>query len=340
MDLHTTRDQDEIIESAQEYLSRELPADRSITQKDTALSGRQWRGMADMGWFSMGLSEEAGGLGLSVIEEALVMREFGRYLAPPQALGTMLAAHLAVDAGETTLAAALASGDRRAAIAVPAQGGTTGGPATGAYRLVDTDQADLAIGWSSAGAFLAPMDAFIGREVVAPMDATLQISTAEGLDAGKAVWRSDNDGLFNARARVLTAAALTGGAEAVCAVSTEYAKVRHQFGKPIGSFQAIAHPLAKMATRNEAALACLYYAAVCVRDGKPDRDLFTASARSVAYYAGYDNAVASMQIHGGYGQTYEYMPHFYLKRAMIYGLVGGGVAADEADVLEADSIII
>ena len=339
MDLHTTRDQDEIIESAQEYLLRELPADRAPTQKDTALSGRQWRGLADMGWFSMGLSEEAGGLGMSVVEEALVLREFGRNLAPPQALGTMLAAHLAAESGESALAAALASGDRRAAIAVPVQEGSTGGPWTGGYRLVDTDQADLAIGWSAAGAFLAPIAAFSGRAVVPSLDAMIQVTTAEGLDAGQAVWRSDNDGAFNARARVLTAAVLTGGAEAVCAVSVDYAKIRHQFGRPIGSFQAISHPLAKMATRNEAALACLYYAAVCVRDGKEGRDLYAASARSVAYHACYDNAAASMQIHGGYGQTYEYMPHFYLKRAMIYGLAGGGVAADEADILAADSLL-
>ncbi|MDB5446255.1 MAG: hypothetical protein JWQ97_1572, partial [Phenylobacterium sp.] len=51
------------------------------------------------------------------------------------------------------------------------------------------------------------------------------------------------------------------------------------------------------------------------------------------------NAKAAMQVHGGYGQTYEYLPHFYLKRAMIYGQVGGGVEADEALVLAAPALM-
>jgi alkylation response protein AidB-like acyl-CoA dehydrogenase len=333
MDLHPTRDHDEISETAADYLSRELPADRAPKLTETSLTPAQWRGLADMGWFAMALPEEAGGLGMSVVEEALVLREFGRNLLPPSTLATMLAARLALELGQTEQAGALASGALRAAIAVPVQAAKINGPATGAYRLVDTHRADIAIGWSPEGAFLAPLDAFAGRVVARPVDASLEICTAEGLDAGRAFWRDDAQTDFNARARVLTAAMLTGGAEAVRDLSAEYVKVRHQFGRPIGAFQAIAHPCADMAVRCEAALSCLFYASVCVRDGLAERDLYTASARSVAYHAAYDNAAASMQVHGGYGQTYEYLPHFYLKRAMIYGLVGGGVEVDEAAVV-------
>jgi len=132
---------------------------------------------------------------------------------------------------------------------------------------------------------------------------------------------------------------LTGGAEAARDISSEYAKVRHQFGKPIGSFQAISHPLAEMAVRCESAVAALFYAAVCVRDQLRERDLYCAVARSVAHTANYENAKAAMQVHGGYGQTYEYLPHFYLKRAVIYGLTGGGVETDEAEILAAESIL-
>lgn len=338
MDLHPTRDHDEISESAQEYLARELPADRAPKLTETSLSPSQWRGLAEMGWLGMGLPEEAGGLGMSVVEEALVLREFGRQLVPPQALASMLAAHLALELGQAETAAALASGERRAALAAPTSESARSGPWTGAYRLVDTHRADLAIGWSSAGAFLAPLEAFRQRAVAAPLDATLEICTAEGLDAAQAGWLASDGSGFLPRARVLTAAMLTGGAEAVRDLTAEYAKVRHQFGRPIGAFQAIAHPCADMAVRCEAALACLFYAAVCVRDGLPERDLYAASARSVAYHANYLNAQASMQVHGGYGQTYEYLPHFYLKRAMIYGLVGGGAEADEAEVLRAESL--
>lgn len=338
MDLHPTRDQDEIREAAADYLSRELPADRSPKLTETALSPAQWRGLADMGWFAMGLPEDAGGLGMSVVEEALVLREFGRCLAPPQTLATMLAAHLALALGRSEEAAALASGARRVAIAIPSGAATRDGPSAGAYRLVDTGLADLAIGWSREGAFLAPLEAFKGRVVAPPLDASLETCTADGLDLARAAWRPAGDDDFAARANVLTAAVLTGGAEAIRDLSVEYAKVRHQYGHAIGSFQAVAHPCADMAVRAEAALSLLYYAAVCVRDGLPERDDYAASARSVAYNAAYLGATAGMQIHGGYGQTWDYLPHFYLKRAMILGLAGGGVEADEAAIFEADAL--
>jgi alkylation response protein AidB-like acyl-CoA dehydrogenase len=336
MDLHPTEDQEAILAAAQDYLSRELPADRAPQLTETALTPAQWCGLADMGWFAMGLPENRGGLGLSVVEEAFVLREFGRNLVPPQALATMVAAHLAAALGEVGLVQALAGGQSRAAIAVPLAPAADG-PSAGEYRLVDTAGADLVVGWSQAGAFLAPVEAFKDRLAAPPLDATLEISTTVGLDVAQVRWRGA-DPAFHARASVMTAAVLTGGAEAVRDIAGEYAKVRHQFGQPIGRFQAVAHPIAEMAVRAESALACLFYAAVCQRDGLAERDLFCASARSVAFHANYLNAKAAMQVHGGYGQTYEYLPHFYLKRAMIYGQVGGGVEADEDLVLAAPAL--
>jgi hypothetical protein len=248
------------------------------------------------------------------------------------------AAHLALALGKADEAAALASGARRAALAIPTGAATREGPFAGAYRLVDTGLADLAVGWSAEGALLAPLDAFNGRQVADPLDASLEICTAESLDLARAAWLAAEGSEFPVRANVLTAAVLTGGAEAIRDLSVEYAKVRHQYGRPIGSFQAIAHPCADMAVRAEASLSLLYYAAVCARDGLSERDLYAASARSVAHNAAYQGAAASMQVHGGYGQTYDYLPHFYLKRAVIYGLAGGGVEADEAAIFAADAL--
>jgi len=339
MDLHPTRDHDEISEAARDYLTRELPAESAHGRTETALSPSQWRGLAEMGWFAMGLPEAHGGLGLSVVEEALTAREFGRALVPPQALATMLAAHLAVELGEGALAARLAAGEARCGLAVPVQEAKDG-PSAGEYRLVDVGAAEILLGWSQAGAWLAPLSAFRGTASAHGVDATLETRTAEGLDLAQARWAPAGDGAFLARASVLTAAMMTGGAEAVRDLTAEYVKVRQQFGQPIGRFQAVAHPCADMAVRAESALACLLYAAVCVRDGRPERDLYCASARSVAHRANYENARASMQAHGGYGQTWEYLPHFYMKRAMILGRVGGGVEADEARVLAAPSVLV
>ncbi|MBV9510840.1 MAG: acyl-CoA/acyl-ACP dehydrogenase [Caulobacteraceae bacterium] len=339
MDLHPTLDHEEISRSAREYLAEQITPSRSPKPDSTALDPSQWNSLVNMGWFAMGLPEGDGGLGLSVVEEALVVREFGRQLVPPQALATMLAVHAALAVGDAGLAAGLAEGSRRAAFAVPMAPSQVGAPWTGAYRLVDCERADLTLMWSQHAVALAPLDAFGGRQQAPALDASLEVQTADSFDPARAQWKVEPDAGFLDRARILTAAALTGGAEAVRDISAEYAKTRHQFGKPIGSFQAIAHPCADMAVRSEAALACLYYAAVCLRDGRPETGLYSAAARSVAFNAAYANATASMQLHGGYGQTYEYLPHFYVKRAMIYGLIGDGVETDEGSVLAGEPLL-
>src|SRR4051812_38042047 len=103
MDLFATTDQQEIIASAFYFLSREMPPERMPKQTSTGVSRTEWARLADMGWFGLGLPEHVGGLGLSIVEEALVMREFGRHLIPPAAMATVLAGHLAAGAGEARL---------------------------------------------------------------------------------------------------------------------------------------------------------------------------------------------------------------------------------------------
>lgn len=336
MDLHPTSDQLEIMTSAQDYLARELPADRMPKQTATTATGKEWRGLADMGWFGLGLAEEAGGLGLTVVEEALVMREFGRNLVPPSALATVLAAHLAAAGGDAALVEALTSGNKRAGFAIPAGEDPT--DASGPFRLLDSDGADLFVVWTPTAGLLAEREAFGNTAALRSFDDSIQVLSAERLDASKVKARDESAG-FQHRARLLTAAMLTGGAEATRDLSAEYVKVRTQFGRPIGSYQAVSHPCAEMAVDAEASAAILQYAAVCVRDGSEEAEMYTAAAKMVAGDAARKAAAASMQVHGGYGQTYEYMPHFYLKRAHIYQALGGGVAAERVPIINAKSTL-
>ena len=332
MDLHPTTDHDEIIRSASDYLSREFPAERMPRETEPALSSSHWRGLADMGWFAMGLPETAGGLGLSVVEEVLVVREFGRHLVPPQAVATMIAAHAALAAGRADLAERFASGLARAAFATPL-------PASGGRRLIDAAHAEWILAWTDDALALAPIEAFGDQTIESSIDPTIEIRTALRFDEARALAPPADGGALSDRARLLCAAALTGGAEALRDIAAEYAKIRHQIGKPIGAFQAIAHPCADMAVRAEAALASLYYGAVCLRDGLSERALYAGAARSVACRANYDNATAAMQIHGGYGQTYDYLPHFYLKRAMIFELAGEPVVEDERRIFASRAVL-
>jgi alkylation response protein AidB-like acyl-CoA dehydrogenase len=336
MDLFPTDAQNEIITTAVDTLTRELPADRMPKQKGTAPPPRDWRGLAEMGWFGLGLPEEAGGLGLSVIEEVLVVREFGRHLAPPSTISTILAGHLAAAAGDTALVEALMSGEKRAGFAVPSGHDLTA--VDGPFNLLDSDGADLFVVWTPSVGLLADRDAFKDVTVVRAIDDSLQVCKTTGLDQSRVRARSEAAD-FQHRARLLTAAMLVGGAEATRDISAEYAKVRQQFGHPIAVFQAISHKCADMAVDCEASVAVLQYAAVCMRDGSAEAELYTAAAKVVAGHAARNAAASAMQIFGGYGQTYEYMPHFYLKRAHIFEALGGGAHVSGAPVLAAASTL-
>ena len=329
MDLYPTSDQEQIIEAAASYMKGELPADRLPTAGDAGVGVGAWRSLAAMGWFAMGVAEDKGGLGLSVVEEALVLREVGRQAGPLSVLATALAASAAAALGDTVLVADLASGARRAAFGlVDAR--------DGGYRLLDVVHADLVLAWDTSGIGLADLTAFPGRRPVRCIDLSLQALSADAPAAGDIRWAPAD---LVRRARLLAAAFLVGGAEATRDLSTEYAKVRVQYGKPIGAFQAISHACARMALGCEEAVSMLQFAAVCVRDEKEQPDFQAAAARVVAARVAYDNATAAMQLFGGYGQTYDYLPHFYLKQAILIGMLGGGADEDLAAVISVASTL-
>lgn len=334
MDLCPSDDQEVISNSTAEFLREEFPADRLPKQTGTHVPAAAWRSLAQMGWFGLGLDEASGGLGLSLVEEALVVREFGRVLLPPSALATILAGHIAAASEDAVLVATLTDGAVHAGFAV-ARDEADG---AGQYLLLDSDGADLFVLWTRDEASLVSRDAFASIEPVEGFDASVQVCLAQGRDATRVLGSGDL-GPFDDRARVLTAAMLVGGAEATRDISTVYAKTRQQFGRAIGEFQAISHRCARMAVECEASLALLHYAAVAARDGAAEAQTYCAAARLVAGNTARNAAADAMQIFGGYGQTYDYLPHFYLKRAHIYQALGDGGEAESATILAATSVL-
>ncbi|EUA51426.1 acyl-CoA dehydrogenase, C-terminal domain protein [Mycobacterium xenopi 3993] len=119
------------------------------------------------------------------------------------------------------------------------------------------------------------------------------------------------------RAMVLSAAYLTGLAAAAAQAATEHAKIRVQFGKPIGVNQAIKHRCVDMAVAAEAAQAQSFFAAIALDSGRADALLQVLSAVIVAGKAAVDNAAAGIQVFGGIGYTFENDMHLYLKRAHV-----------------------
>lgn len=316
MDLQPTVDQVDMVSTVEAWLTRELsrPQLHERLRTDTAVDDGAWRRAADLGLFSLGLPEDAGGAGGPVVEEALVARALGRHLAPVSFLGSVLGARLAHAAGEPELRDALAEGRSRVAVALPSVDPT-------AVDVVDLPGADRVVSVSGGALVLARVDS-AGAEDLESLDPSSTLHRLPVTRLTDPVVASDDGGLA-LLARLLAAAMLVGQAEAARDAAVGHAKTREQFGRPIGVHQAVKHPCADMAVRCEAASSLLLLAALALRDGRPDAVFQVSAAKRTAALAATENARANVQIHGGMGFTWENDAHLFLTRSHLLSRVFG-----------------
>jgi len=332
MDLMQSEDQDAIQETVRSFLSDRLPLDRTrvLAAQFTTTEGAGepaaiWRDAGSLGFFGLGLPQERGGAGFSVTEEMILLQEIGRVLAPGPWLGSVVAAGIAADEGER---AAIVAGERPCALVAVASGDrfeVSGTEASGSLaRVADAGFAQALLvragdGWYyvrrgddwrvEAGRSLDPMR---------PL-ASLSFAGAECSEvaSGAAAERLDD------RVTALSCAEAIGGIESTVNMSVEYCKVRTQFGKPIGSFQAVKHRCADMAVRAEVARSATIYAVVSLRDAAADAAHHVAVAKLMCGDAYLKNGADNIQNHGGMGFTWECDAHLYMKRAHSFDLTFG-----------------
>jgi alkylation response protein AidB-like acyl-CoA dehydrogenase len=311
IDLSLSDEQRELVDSAAGLLSERSPVSRLRPSGDHSDVHSL---LADWGWFRVGLPESAGGLNLGIAEEALLYLEAGRFLLSPSVLATTLAAGLAA----ADLRVPLLDGSRRAALVMAAG-------ENGAYCF-DRNNAALLVMIDTDGVALFPVDAFRG-EPVAGLDESVAMEKGR-LDRQICLSRESGQ-----RAVLLTAAMLAGIARASCDLAVEYAKVRQQFGQPIGAFQAVKHHCANMALYAFSAEAQVRMAAASVADPVGSRVFQLAAAARTAMVAARTNGATAIQVHGGMGFTAECAAHFYLKRSHLLSELIGGLERQEAWLL-------
>ena len=302
---HPSADQLALGSTIDESLAALLPLSRlhASYQEDAKI----WSSLEEIGVFGIGVSEEMGGSGLGAVEEALIVMGLGRRLASPGVLATIGAAHLQLNGS-----AAAFRGNRVAA----------------AYRrgdriiVVDEPGAALVLLRDCSGAALYDSRTCTSRPVD---DRRWLAALREAADVGEQLARCDESQL--ARLRLIDAAALAGIAEAVLEMGVAYAGMREQFGRPIGSFQAVKHHCANMAIAARCARDQTSFAAVALDEGRADAQLQVECAFFVAGSAALDNAGKNIQIHGGMGFSDEADPHLFLKRAQLIVAIAGGLEA-------------
>jgi alkylation response protein AidB-like acyl-CoA dehydrogenase len=335
VDLLPSPDQLELTAAAREFFAEQVPPAGIRLRRDepAVLDVTTWHAGAELGLLGLSLPEDVGGSGLGLDDEVLVFREIGRGLVPGPFLSTALGARLAVLSGSPDLARRMVEG--RAAVALGELRDGSVGPETLTGRLDVLDAAGasfvLVLGEDGAGLVDA---AALGELTPQPsIDPGTRLASADVDAAPVLCWLPETEEPLRLRALVLVSAVLVGIAEAVRDQSSEYAKTRVQFGRPIGVNQAIKHRCADMAVAAEAALSQTLFGAVALASDRADREFQVLAAKIVAARAAIDGAAANIQIHGGMGFTYEHDAHLYLKRAHVLDLLFGRTADHLAALL-------
>jgi alkylation response protein AidB-like acyl-CoA dehydrogenase len=302
-----------------------------------------WSAMAEQGWLAIELPEDEGGLGLGMVELAVLCEEIGRRLVAAPFLSTIVAlAALSGDearaeAGTKDWREALGQGAAVGCVAAtPGRNGLTVSGSAGRARLSGrtppvayAPSADVAVVLADDGGVYGVDLRTEGQPAALPaMDRTRELGVL-AFDGTPARFLGDGEAaaLVVDRAATLASAEMLGAADHVLAISVQYAKDRVQFGKPIGSFQAVKHMLADALVDVEGMRSTAYYAAWCAAAGDPERALSASMAKAWCSDASRRVMAVGLQVHGGIGFTWEHEMHLYLKRAQLDQVSYGDAAA-------------
>jgi alkylation response protein AidB-like acyl-CoA dehydrogenase len=340
MNLLPTQEQQQIVDMVRSFLDDHAKVERLRPDKFGQIGNPDavlWPRLGELGVLGLGVPEEAGGLGLSAVEEALVYTELGRALASIAVLGATLGAHLAARAG-IDHAADIVAGTLPVGLAVPRRPLTIGPCISGEVHLIEAEGAELVVLLAGDGVALLHTAHFKEIEERLSMDSHMRLARARFDEMQPIVWAGADDPVYT-RADVLIAAYATGCAEASLALAVDYAKMREQFGKPIGSFQAVKHKCADMAIAAEVASCQTAFAAISHAEGMPDAAFHALAARIVAVDAALRNGATGIQVHGAIGFTAEVDAHLYVKRAHLLDFLGGTLREQRAGMMRIDAAV-
>jgi alkylation response protein AidB-like acyl-CoA dehydrogenase len=337
MALGLTEEHQQLAETIRSWAQRNCPAEAVRAAADGPDSGSArylqsfGPSLAEQGLLGLHLPDDDGGQGFGLPELTVALEELGRALVPGAFLPTVLASAVLSAGGVTgKLTAGLAGGSATGAVCLAT--GLTGSVDADGGLTIDGEAAPV-LGAGLADLLILPVRTSQGEEWAVVEASTLEVTTLESLDLTRPVGRVAGAGATVAADRLLpgldrttvtSLAAILFGAEATgiadWAVHTaaEYAKIRQQFGRPIGQFQAVKHRCAWMLTSAELAAAAVWDAARTEPDAAADRQ--REFAATVAAVLALDAAVSCVneciQVLGGIGYTWEHEAHLYYRRAM------------------------
>jgi alkylation response protein AidB-like acyl-CoA dehydrogenase len=370
MDLAFTPEQDMLRDSVRGFLADRVPMVRvrQLMETDAGFDRAVWEEMAGMGWQGMAIPESFGGAGFTFLELGILMEEMGRALTPvPFFSSIVLGAGTVLIGGSDGQRAALltgiATGERIAALAVVEPSGSWAESGIGTTAVGDGDNVRIngtksyvvdghvadtlivagRVENGTVGLFVVDASAPGVKAVrLETMDMTRK--QAEVVLSDVVVPESDRLGapgsgwgtierVYDLAATALAFEQIGGGAHCL-EMSVDYATVRHQFGRPIGSFQAVKHKCADMLVHLEGARSTASYAGWAAAESAEELPTAAALAKAYCSDAYFSVAAETIQVHGGIGFTWEHDAHLYFKRAKSDALMLGDAAAWRATLAD------
>jgi alkylation response protein AidB-like acyl-CoA dehydrogenase len=337
-----TDEQQAIKSTARDFLAARYKSERirELAESEHGFEPSDWQEMAELGWTGLAVPEEWGGQGLGIVELAVLFEEMGYALAPsPLLSSTVVGLALSLcgsDDQRERFLRPLAAGEMRGTPALwdadtPATIGEFSMEAREEGDAVVLDGEKVLVMDAAAADFLLVATADGRRHLVERGAAGVTVTPSTSIDPTRRLYSVRFDGarvgpedslpaaaadyfpVFH-RICVALAAESTGIAQRTMEMAVAYAKDRQQFGRPIGSYQAVSHRCAQMLLETENARSAVYGAAWAA-DADPESLPKAASmAKAYASDAGWRVPDASIQVHGGIGFTWEHDLHFFLKR--------------------------
>jgi len=356
MNFAFTEEQDELRRTVRAFLDSKSPesAVREQMETEDGYDTAVWSQMAQqMGLQGLHVPEEYGGSGFSYVELGIVLEEMGRALLCAPFFSTVVLAantliHSGDDAAKKDFLPGIASGETIATVAfteptgkwdesgitMEATSNGDGWTLSGAKSFVldgHSAQLILVAARSGKGVSLFAVEgdaAGLTRTSLSTMDQTRKQAKLDFENVPTRLVGTEGEG-WNVLSTVLDlvavglAAEQVGGAQKVLDMAVEYAKVRVQFGRPIGSFQAIKHKCADMLLEVESAKSAAYYGMWCASEMNDELPSVASLAKAYCSEAYFHAAAENIQIHGGIGFTWEHPAHLYFKRAKSSELLFG-----------------
>ena len=366
MNFQLSKPQQLLRETARATLSKACPVKRvrELMAAETPVDDALWQALIDQGWIGLHLSEDSGGLGLGLVELAIVAEETARAALPLPFLPTTWAATALaamkdekitrdylgpIIEGRSKATVALLESEnswRLDDVRLRLEKNSEGWHISGTKSFVlDAGAADIIFCVARQGADLAV--AAIPRNAKG-----LTLGARQGLDATRKLYDIELKNVsVNASqvvaggaktraaleqagqvATLVVCAEMVGAMQWVLETSVEYAKTRQQFGQPIGSFQSVQHQCADMLLYTESARAATYFAAWALTAGAPDAAKALSVAKAYCSDMGHKVCNHGVQVHGGIGFTWEHDLHLYYKRVTLCEFLFGDASYHREEI--------